>query len=489
MIPIPMDQLQPSLDSPGMIPIPVGSAPAPLDHPLDSHRMGSSTPGMIPIPAGSTPAPLDSPGMIPIPLGSTPAPLDSPGMIPIPLGSPPAPRALSFPLQVQGQGGVKFQNWAGTYGSSPELFFRPRSVDEIREILELARQRDKRVKVVGGGHSPSDIACSEDFMIHMGKINRILQVDKDKQQVTVEAGILLSELNLELDKHGMALANLGAVSEVTAAGVIGTGTHNTGIDHGILPTQVVALSLLLASGEILECSDSVNPDIFQAARLHLGCLGIVLSVTFQCVPQFRLREVAFPSTLSQVRNSRPRNSLGMRKTPGEAPQDREAGIPSLRSRRCGRDSNSVDLGGRGSAGSAPDSRGFSGRNSMISMASRYPRSWKNLRELCRRSGRKRSFPRVGRGVFLGSEVRNVGERWESRIRRESGIPRPFLLWEEIPSFPKPGKRRIHADPLHPSRGRHGSGWNSRSLGLLAASENSREEFSAVLSQEFLGMWS
>ncbi|XP_031959215.1 bifunctional epoxide hydrolase 2 isoform X3 [Corvus moneduloides] len=156
----------------------------------------------------------------------------------IPTGnSPSASRGAA--AMVQGQGGVKFQNWAGTYGSSPELFFRPRSVDEIREILELARQRDKRVKVVGGGHSPSDIACSEDFMIHMGKINRILQVDKDKQQVTVEAGILLSELNLELDKHGMALANLGAVSEVTAAGVIGTGTHNTGIDHGILPTQVL----------------------------------------------------------------------------------------------------------------------------------------------------------------------------------------------------------------------------------------------------------
>ncbi|NWV25433.1 GGLO oxidase, partial [Origma solitaria] len=207
---------------------------------------------------------------------------------------------ISFPTQVQGEEGVKFRNWAGTYGSDPELFFQPGSVEELREILDLARQRGKRVKVVGGGHSPSDIACSQDFMIHMGKMNRVLQVDRERLQVTVEAGILLSELNLELDKHGMALANLGAVSEVTAAGVIGTGTHNTGIGHGILPTQVAALSLLLASGEILECSDSAHPEVFRAARLHLGCLGIVLSVTFRCVPEFRLREVAFPSTLPQV---------------------------------------------------------------------------------------------------------------------------------------------------------------------------------------------
>ncbi|XP_015472228.1 L-gulonolactone oxidase-like isoform X2 [Parus major] len=174
----------------------------------------------------------------------------------------PIPGDLS--RQVQGESGFRFWNWSHTYGCSPELLFRPRNLHELR------------------------------------------QVDKEKLQVKVEAGILLSELNLELDKHGMALANLGAVAEVTAAGVIGTGTHNTGIGHGILPTQVVALSLLLASGEILECSESLNAEVFQAARLHLGCLGIVLSVTFQCVPEFRLREVAFPSTLPQVGREFPR---------------------------------------------------------------------------------------------------------------------------------------------------------------------------------------
>uniref|UniRef100_A0A674G9D5 L-gulonolactone oxidase n=1 Tax=Taeniopygia guttata TaxID=59729 RepID=A0A674G9D5_TAEGU len=240
----------------------------------------------------------------------------------------------------RGHPGVLFRNWAGTHGCCPELFFQPGSLQEIRQILALARQRGKRVKVVGGGHSPSDIACSDGFMIHMGKMNRVLQVDEEKLQVTVEGGILLSELHRELDKHGMALGNLGAVSEVTAAGVIGTGTHNTGIQHGILPTQVVALSLLLASGRVLRCSadgsgsisggsgsvsvsggaddaDDADDDeddddddvgvseaegraLFGAARLHLGALGVVLSVTFQCVPKFRLREVAFPSTLTQV---------------------------------------------------------------------------------------------------------------------------------------------------------------------------------------------
>ncbi|KAJ6661208.1 hypothetical protein lerEdw1_015345 [Lerista edwardsae] len=201
---------------------------------------------------------------------------------------------------VHGQSGVRFQNWAKTYGCSPELYFQPATVEELKEILDLARQKRKRVKVVGGGHSPSDIACTDDFMIQMEKMNKVLKVDKEKRQVTVEAGILLSDLNVELSKHALALPILGAVSDVAAAGVIGTGTHNTGIRHGIVATQVVALTLLTASGDILQCSESENPELFQAACVHLGCLGIILTVTFQCVPEFYLQETTFPSTLKEV---------------------------------------------------------------------------------------------------------------------------------------------------------------------------------------------
>uniref|UniRef100_A0A8C4RLQ4 L-gulonolactone oxidase n=1 Tax=Erpetoichthys calabaricus TaxID=27687 RepID=A0A8C4RLQ4_ERPCA len=208
---------------------------------------------------------------------------------------------------MQGIAGYQFNNWAQTYSSSPELFFQPANAEEVKQILDLARQRGKRVKVIGGGHSPSDIACTGDFMIRLDKMNRILEVDAEKRQVTVEAGIFLGDLNEELAQHGLALSNLGAVGEVSAAGILGTGTHNTGIEHGILPTQVVALTLMTASGEILLCSHSVNEEIFQAARLHLGCLGVILTVTFQCQAAFRLLEQQFPSTLSEV--SSPRGAI------------------------------------------------------------------------------------------------------------------------------------------------------------------------------------
>ncbi|XP_042189667.1 L-gulonolactone oxidase [Callorhinchus milii] len=202
--------------------------------------------------------------------------------------------------QLGGMEGHRFLNWAKTYSCEPELYFEPTSVEEVRQILLLAKQRCKRVKVVGEGHSPSDIACTEGYLIKLNKLNRLLKVDVMKQQVTVEAGILLTELNEDLTQHGLALSNMGAVSDVTAGGVIATGTHNTGIRHGILATQVVSLCLMTAAGEVLECSEQQNQEVFRAASLHLGCLGVVLTLTIQCQPAFLIHQRRFPASLTQV---------------------------------------------------------------------------------------------------------------------------------------------------------------------------------------------
>nr|AGQ16462.1 gulonolactone oxidase [Fluvitrygon signifer] len=203
---------------------------------------------------------------------------------------------------VQGIEGYKFWNWAETYACQPELYFEPSSVEEVRQILELAKKRSKRVKIVGCGHSPSDIVCTDGYLIRLNHLNKMQKVDKEKLQVTVEAGMKLTDLNEELASIGLALSNIGAVSDVSVAGVIGTGTHNTGIKHGILATQVVSLTLMTAAGEVLECSESVNREIFQAARVHLGALGVVLTVTIQCASAFHVEVQQFPQTLTEVLN-------------------------------------------------------------------------------------------------------------------------------------------------------------------------------------------
>jgi len=92
-------------------------------------------------------------------------------------------------------------------------------------LFQRAKGNGERVKVVGESHSPNNIAVTEGHMICLKNLNRILTVDKHAKTVKVEAGIRLTALNEELFRHGLAMSNLGSISEQGLAGAISTGTH------------------------------------------------------------------------------------------------------------------------------------------------------------------------------------------------------------------------------------------------------------------------
>jgi L-gulonolactone oxidase len=106
------------------------------------------------------------------------------------------------------------------------------------QIVRLAVQNKKHIKVVGSGHSPSDLALTNDYMISIHKLNRVLAVDQEKGIITVEAGMDLHTLHQVLKNNGMALSNLGSISDQSVAGVMATASHGTGTAFGSLPTMV-----------------------------------------------------------------------------------------------------------------------------------------------------------------------------------------------------------------------------------------------------------
>lgn len=106
-----------------------------------------------------------------------------------------------------------------------------------------------------------------------------------------QGGITLHELHAQLIKNNLAMSNLGSISEQSLAGVIATATHGSGIDYGVLSTQVRALSLLLADGSRASCSRTERSDLFLASICGLGATGIILSIQLDVEPAFRLKEM------------------------------------------------------------------------------------------------------------------------------------------------------------------------------------------------------
>ena len=182
----------------------------------------------------------------------------------------------------------RHHTWARTFHSHPELYIQPQSIEEIQKVVTLARRCRRRIVTVGCGHSPSDLTCTSSWMLNLDHYDKIVDIDKDRKMVVVQAGIRLHDLGLKLKEYGLAMPNLGSIDHQSIAGAIGTGTHGSSMRHGLLSQSVRGLKIMLANGRTVSCSAEQNQDLFRAALLSLGALGIIVEVTFQAVPAFNI---------------------------------------------------------------------------------------------------------------------------------------------------------------------------------------------------------
>ena len=180
------------------------------------------------------------------------------------------------------------RTWARTYHSRAELFIQPESTEEIQKVVTLARRCRRRLVTVGCGHSPSDLTCTSSWMVNLDNYKNILSVDLRTKIVVMQAGIRLRQLNIELKENGLAMPILGSIDEQSIAGAICTGTHGSSIKHGPISESVLGLKLLLSNGRTVSCSAEQNTELFRAALLSLGALGIIVEVTIKTVPAFNI---------------------------------------------------------------------------------------------------------------------------------------------------------------------------------------------------------
>jgi L-gulonolactone oxidase len=170
----------------------------------------------------------------------------------------------------------------------------PADVGEVVEAVVIARSQGLTVKMVGSGHSFTDIAVADGLLLRPDRLVGIRSVDRDAMTVTVLAGTPLHVLNARLSGLGLGLHNMGDIDRQTVAGAISTGTHGSGGRWASLSAQVAAVELVTADGSVVRATPEDDPHLFAAARLGLGALGILTAVTFLVEPEFRLTATEGP---------------------------------------------------------------------------------------------------------------------------------------------------------------------------------------------------
>lgn len=179
----------------------------------------------------------------------------------------------------------RWSNWSGSVASRATVL-HPRDEAELARAIAGARL----VRATGAGHSFMPLCASDDLIVSLADMDGALVVAPDRTTARAPAGWSLKRLTAALWDEGLALANQGDVNPQSLAGSVATGTHGTGRELGSLATFVRGMRLIGADGAARWCSEGENPDLYQAARLSLGLVGIATEIEIAVVSAFHLVE-------------------------------------------------------------------------------------------------------------------------------------------------------------------------------------------------------
>lgn len=192
---------------------------------------------------------------------------------------------------------LPWRNWSG--GQSCEPAARAAPADDAA-LADLLKTTPAPVRAVGAGHSFSGLVPTDGTLLTLDRISGVVDHDPATHQATVRGGTRLAAMADALAKRGLALANMPDINKQSIAGAISTATHGTGGDIGSLSSFVRGLTLVTASGDIVECDATTKPEIFNAARVSLGALGIITKVRLQAQPLYKLKRRTWIAPIEEM---------------------------------------------------------------------------------------------------------------------------------------------------------------------------------------------
>ena len=180
------------------------------------------------------------------------------------------------------------KNWSGNINWHPDEILMPDKLEDIIALVKRAIDSNRKIRIMGSAHSFMPLVSTEDIQLNLSRYKGLLRIDEEKQIAYIKAGTTLADLSTLLDEKGYALENMGDISSQSLAGAISTGTHGTGIKMGNISTQLESVQFVNGNGDLVYCSREDKEDLFKAAALSLGSLGIITELGIRIVPAFNL---------------------------------------------------------------------------------------------------------------------------------------------------------------------------------------------------------
>lgn len=155
---------------------------------------------------------------------------------------------------------------------------------DVASAIGFARERGLRVAVRGGGHNGGGLGSVDDGLVIDLSPMAEIAVDRAARMVRVQGGALLKDVDAATHAHGLAVP-VGIIGTTGVGGLtLGGGTGHLTRTHGLTIDHLVAATVVLADGSVVQVDADRDPDLFWAIRGGGGNFGVVTSFSFDCVP-------------------------------------------------------------------------------------------------------------------------------------------------------------------------------------------------------------
>ncbi|MGI9322987.1 MAG: D-arabinono-1,4-lactone oxidase [Pseudomonadales bacterium] len=195
---------------------------------------------------------------------------------------------------------MKWQNWSGRHQAKPDALAFVRSDADAAALVHQVVARGGSLRVAGAGHSHQPLVINDDTIVDVSGLSGVSAIDKESAQAWVRAGSSIYALGAALHAEGLALKNQGDIDRQLLSGAIATGTHGTGELLQNLSAGVIGLKIVTAEAGPLECSADKNADLFEAARVSLGAVGLITEIQMQLRQSCVLKESGFTASYAEL---------------------------------------------------------------------------------------------------------------------------------------------------------------------------------------------